>query len=62
MVDRKAVRQADKNLVVYVFFKFDSITCNAFILVLNGFLAVIMYCGNLVLPQVFVASIVKAAM
>ena len=42
----KAVRLADENLVVQVFLKFDNITYNVSILVLNGFLAVIIYCTN----------------
>ena len=40
MAGLKAVMLADENLVVY-FFKFDNITCNASILVLNGFFAMI---------------------
>ena len=43
---RKVVRPADKNFVVLSFLKFDIITCNASILVMNRFLAVIMYCLN----------------
>ena len=58
---RKAIRLVDENLVV-CFLKFDKITCNVYILVLNGFLAVIMYCTNLVLLRVFaVNNVVKAA-
>ena len=53
----KAVRSADKNVVVY----FDNITCNASILVLNVYLAVVTYCSNLVIPQVLAVNIVKAA-
>ena len=46
----KAVRLPDEILVIYVFLKLNSITCDTSILVLNGLLAVIMYCINLVLP------------
>ena len=42
----KAVRLADKILVVYVFLKFNNITCSESILVLNGLLAVIAYCSH----------------
>ena len=44
------------------FFKFDNITYNASLLVLNGFLAEIMYCSDLVLLRAFAANnVVKAA-
>ena len=43
---------------IATFFK-NVIICNVFILVLNGFLAVITYCSNLVLLRVFVANIVR---
>ena len=45
-----------------VFLKFDNMTSNAYVLVLNRLLAVIMYWTNLILLLVFaVNNIVKAA-
>ena len=52
-----AVRPADENLVAQDFLKFDNITSNVYILLLNRFLAVIMYWTNLVFA---VNNIVKA--
>ena len=61
MAGRKAVRPADENFVVQGFLKFDNMTSNAYVLVLNRFLALIMYQTNLVLPLVLQRNIVKAA-
>ena len=53
---RKAGRQNS------CFFKFYNITCNESILALNGHIAVITYCTNPVLLQIFASNnIVKAA-
>ena len=49
--------------MVHGFLKFNNMTSNVYILVLNRFLVVITYWTNLVLPLVFAANkhIVKAA-
>ena len=52
----KAVKLADENLMVQGFLKFNNMTSNAFMLVLNRFLAVIKYWTNPVLPLVFAAN------
>ena len=57
----RAVRPADKNLVVQAFLKFDNMTSNAYIVVLNRFLTLITYQTNLVLLLVLQRNIVKAA-
>ena len=58
MAGRKAARPEDKNLG---FLKFNSMTSNAYILVLSRFLALITYQTNLVLPLVLQCNIVEAA-
>ena len=45
---RKAVRPADKNIVVQGFLKFNNMTSKVYILVLKRFLALITYQTNLV--------------
>ena len=57
MAGNTAMRPADENLVAQDFLKFDNMTFNVYILLLNRFLAVIMYWTNLVFA---VNNIVKA--
>ena len=53
----KAVKPwpVNKNLVVHVL-KFDNVIGNTSILVINGLLAMITYCSNPVLLQIFAAN------
>ena len=59
MAGRKKTRPADENIVVQVCLKFNNMTTNAYILVLNRFLTLITYWTNLVLPLVLQHNIIR---